>query len=214
MDQRCDTRPMSVPLWAVAGGRFGLCLLSVTLVGALFSACAAAAPTKSLLVPLPSAPEASDQSTARPARPQDAWRTAALRDVRSGETLVINDLGGRLVIIEPMATWCTNCRQQQNEAREALDRLDRDDIVYISLEVDPGETEAGLAAYADQHDYRWHFVVGSTEVLRSLAEVFGDQVLSPPSTPEVIVSPDGDAEISFGLSRADELEARFLLLLP
>ncbi|HUG46886.1 MAG TPA: hypothetical protein VMP67_00560, partial [Candidatus Limnocylindria bacterium] len=150
------------------------------------------------------------------ALPQDVWRTAALLDVRSGATLVINDLvgQGRLVVIEPMAIWCSSCRTQQNEAREALARLGRDDIVYISLDVDPNETEPDLARYADERSWPWHFVVASREVARSLAQVFGDQVLSPPSTPKIVVAPDGTAEVSFGLKRAAQLEADFAALLP
>jgi hypothetical protein len=118
---------------------------------------------------------------------------AELRDVRSGETLVVNELtrAGLLVVIEPMAIWCTNCRTQQNEARDGAGRPGRDDIVYISLDVDPNETEPDLARYADERDYPWHFVVASREVARSLAEVFGDQVLSPPSTPKIVVARDG-----------------------
>ena len=146
--------------------------------------------------------------------PGDPWRTAALRDVRTGENLVINDLAGRLVVIEPMAIWCTTCRAQQNEAREALANLDGHEIVYVSLDVDPNETEPDLARYADERGYPWHFIVASREVARSLAATFGDQVLSPPSTPKIVVNPDGSAEVSFGIKRAAELEADFAARLP
>ncbi len=146
--------------------------------------------------------------------PGDSWRTAALRDVRTGENLVINDLAGRLVVIEPMAIWCTTCRAQQNEAREALANLDGRGIVYVSLDVDPNETEPDLARYADERGYPWHFIVASREVARSLAATFGDQVLSPPSTPKIVVNPDGSAEVSFGIKRASELEADFAARVP
>lgn len=113
-----------------------------------------------------------------------------------------------------MAIWCTNCRAQQNEARTALASLGRPDIVYISLDVDPNETEPDLAVYADTREYPWHFVVAPREVSRSLAEVFGDQVLSPPSTPKIVIAPDGSTKVSFGLKRADDLAAEFSALLP
>jgi thiol-disulfide isomerase/thioredoxin len=160
------------------------------------------------------APEPTPDPTL--ALPDDLWRTAELRDVRSGETLVVNELtrAGLLVVIEPMAIWCTSCRTQQNEARTALASLDRDDIVYISLDVDPNETEPDLARYADERAYPWHFVVASRDVARSIAQDFGDQVLSPPSTPKIVVARDGQAEVSFGIKRADQLEAEFAALLP
>ncbi len=139
----------------------------------------------------------------------ELWRTSEMRDVRDGETLRIDGLIGRLVVIEPMAIWCANCQIQQNEARDALASFDNDDIVYISLDVDPNETESDLARYAGERGYAWYFVVASREVARSLAETFGDQVLSPPSTPKIVIDPDGQAEVSFGIKLAAELEADF-----
>lgn len=148
------------------------------------------------------------------ALPADPWRTAQLHDVRSGETFTINDLAGRLVVIEPMAIWCANCAIQQDEARAALEALATDEIVYVSLDVDPNETEADLARYADEREYPWRFVVASTEASRALATAFGDQVLSPPSTPKILIDPDGTAEVSFGIKPATELEEYLAARLP
>jgi thiol-disulfide isomerase/thioredoxin len=148
-----------------------------------------------------------------PATSDALWQTAELHDVRNGETLRIADLRGRPVVIEPMAIWCVNCREQQNEATEALAMLEDEDLVYISLDVDPNETESDLAAYADQQGYDWHFAVASREVARSLAETFGDQVLSPPSTPSIRVTRDGQAEVSFGLRPAEQLVSELAPLL-
>jgi hypothetical protein len=155
-------------------------------------------------------------SDAQGALPDDPWRATALRDVRSGETLTINELtsAGRLVVVEPMAIWCTTCRIQQNEARDALASLGSAEVVYISLDVDPNETEPDLARYADHREYPWHFVVATREVARSLAETFGDQVLSPPSTPKIVIGPDGQTELSFGIKKAAELEADLAARLP
>lgn len=161
----------------------------------------------------------SPTSTAVPATPAPTaelpvWQTTELRDVRSGETLRIADLTNRVVVVEPMAIWCTNCRAQQDEARAALAALGGDDIVYISIDVDPNEAESDLARYADDRGYGWHFVVASVDVARSLAESFGDQVLSPPSTPKILITPDGAASVSFGFKSAAELEAELAAHLP
>ncbi len=139
-----------------------------------------------------------------------AWRTAPLRDVRTGETFRIDDLQGALVVIEPMAIWCTTCRAQQREAAAALSEVGGDDVVYISLGVDPNEAEADLARYADEQGFGWRFAVASPQVARSLADSFGEQVLSPPSTPGIIVRPDGAVEgVSFGIKKAEQLVAEF-----
>lgn len=144
----------------------------------------------------------------------EPWRTAELVDVRSGETLTINELSGQLVVIEPMAIWCSSCRFQQNEARKALESLGREDLVFISLDVDPNESEPALARYADELGFSWQFVVATRELSRSLADTFGVQVLSPPSTPKIVVAPDGTAAVSFGIKDADQLEGEFRALLP
>jgi len=49
-----------------------------------------------------------------------AWRTTTLRDVRTGEAFTIDGLRDKLVALEPMAIWCSNCRIQQREAVAAL----------------------------------------------------------------------------------------------
>ena len=84
-------------------------------------------------------PAADSEAAASPAAALEPWQTVALRDVRSGETFAVADLAGKLVVIEPMAIWCTNCARQQQEASKALAALDSDDVVYISLDVDPSE---------------------------------------------------------------------------
>jgi len=144
-----------------------------------------------------------------PASPDPAapvWRTAVLRDVVSGAEFRIDDLRGQVVAIEPMAIWCVNCRLQQREARTALASFDSSNVFYLSLDVDPREREPDLAAYSAAQEFPWHFAVASPDVARSLADEFGDQVLSPPSTPLIVIGPDGDVvHQSFGSMAAADL---------
>lgn len=144
-----------------------------------------------------------------------AWRTAALVDVRTGESFAIDDLAGSLIVIEPMAIWCTTCQIQQAEVAEALDRLDRSDIAYVSIDVDPNERAADLAEYADRSGYDWSFAIATAEVARSLASTFGDQVLSPPSTPLIVIAPSGEVvDHHFGIRNAGQLVEQFGAHLP
>jgi thiol-disulfide isomerase/thioredoxin len=138
----------------------------------------------------------------------EAWRTALLSDVVSGEQVRISDLRGEVVVIEAMAIWCVNCRVQQGEAQVALDQVASPDVVYISLDVDPNERAEDLADYARRAGFGWRFVVASADVSRSLAATFGDQILSPPATPLVIVGPDGQLiEMHTGIKGAGDLAA-------
>jgi thiol-disulfide isomerase/thioredoxin len=146
--------------------------------------------------------------SAGPGTGDDAWRTASLQDVVSGEQFRISDLLGKVVVIEAMAIWCVNCRVQQGEAQAALDQVASPDVVYISLDVDPNERAEDLADYSRREGFDWRFVVASAEVSRSLAATFGDQILSPPATPLVIIGPDGRLiEKHIGIKGAGDLAA-------
>ena len=155
----------------------------------------------------PGGPDASETNA--------AWQTTPLRDVRSGETFTIDALEGKLVAIEPMAIWCSNCRIQQHEAAAALEATASDDLVYLGLDVDPNEEPDALADYATAEGFSWPFAVSGPDVSRSLAATFGDQVLSPPSTPLILIGPDGNVlDLHFGIRSADELVALFGEHLP
>jgi thiol-disulfide isomerase/thioredoxin len=145
----------------------------------------------------------------------DTWRQATLRDVVSGTEFRIGELEGKVVAIETMAIWCVTCRLQQNEARAALEQLDSPDIIYLSLDVDPNENAADLADYAQREGFGWRFAVAPPEVSRSLAARFGDQILSPPSTPLVVLDPDGEVvEQHLGIKSAADMVALFEEHLP
>ena len=151
-----------------------------------------------------------DATDAAPEPTPDAnpplWRTAVLREVVTGTDFRIDDLRGQVVVIETMAIWCTSCRAQQREARTALASFDSSNVFYLSLDVDPNEREDELATYSAQQEFDWHFAVASPEVSRSLAEQFGDRVLSPPSVPIIVIGPDGSLVTNhFGHLSADEL---------
>ncbi|KPK07150.1 MAG: hypothetical protein AMJ56_13680, partial [Anaerolineae bacterium SG8_19] len=40
-----------------------------------------------------------------------AWQQLTLTNARTGETFTLADFGGQTVFVEPMATWCSNCRR-------------------------------------------------------------------------------------------------------
>jgi thiol-disulfide isomerase/thioredoxin len=139
--------------------------------------------------------------------PAAIWRTAELVDVRSGEHFTLSAFKGKVVAIEPMAIWCINCAQQQEQASATLGRLPAG-VVYVSLAVDPRETAPELARYANERGFGWRFAVSPPEVSRSLASDFGDIVLSPPSTPLIVLDRDGEVvEKHFGGLGADRLVA-------
>ena len=125
-----------------------------------------------------SGPSASAPGASAPGHVMDqVWATAG-QDVSTGETFRIADHAGKVIIIETMAIWCPNCRRQQGDVKTALEALPADTVVYIVLDVDPGEDGASLAAYREENGFAGQYAVAGTAVARALAAEFGDQILT------------------------------------
>ena len=76
-----------------------------------------------------------------------------------------------------MATWCTNCRSQQNIVRGVRDQFG-DDVVFISLSVENNLPDQMLADYAVDNNYGWTFVVATPELLTALVDQYGRVVVT------------------------------------
>jgi thiol-disulfide isomerase/thioredoxin len=144
--------------------------------------------------------------TESPAPAVAAWLLEPLQDVRTGATVRLNDLHGRIVFVEAMATWCPPCHQQQHEALLALANLDRAKVTYVSVDVDPQESEDTIDEYAELHGFDWQFFVATPAFLRELADAFGPTVLSPPATTIVLLDPAGEPRLTEeGIKPAERL---------
>ena len=183
--------------------------------GALPSESTLAGTTGAPTAPAPSAlasgpPSASDDPEAIAAGVvlTQAWATEALTDVRTGESFRIADLvaDDRVVFIETMAIWCSSCRTQQRDVVKALAALDPGRVTWIGVDVDASEKAGDLANYSLKLGFDWPYVVASTDLARALAAEFGDQVLSPPSTPIIVVGTDGTVTLTeFGHKSVDRI---------
>ncbi|MEZ4594672.1 MAG: TlpA disulfide reductase family protein [Chloroflexota bacterium] len=138
------------------------------------------------------------------------WMTTELTDVRTGETFTLADFAGKTVFVEPMATWCTNCRRQLGNVAEARAQLaDRDDVVFVGLSVETSLTNENLANYTNETGFNWTFAVVTPEMLISLADTFGQTVTNPPSTPSFLIRPDGSTtDLETGFEDAEQLLQR------
>jgi hypothetical protein len=135
-----------------------------------------------------------------------AYLDIELTDATTGETFTLASLAGDVVAIEPMAIWCTNCKAQQNNVKEAYSEIADAGVTYISLGIDPGENEDALARYADRNGYGWTFVKSPTELSSELRDLFGPQILSAPSTPLIVLDANGEVHTQeFGFHNPDSL---------
>jgi cytochrome oxidase Cu insertion factor (SCO1/SenC/PrrC family) len=138
-----------------------------------------------------------------------AWQTTELVNARTGETFTLADFEGRTVYVEPMATWCTNCRAQMKRAIPVFEQLNGDEYVFVSLSVAENVSDETLASYADEQGFNWIFAVTPPTMLAALTEQFGRAVASPPSTPHFVIEPDGTfSELLTGSESTDALLAR------
>jgi thiol-disulfide isomerase/thioredoxin len=136
-----------------------------------------------------------------------AWFSASLTDARTGQAFSINDFKGKVVLVETMAIWCSNCLKQQEQVKALHEQLGaRDDFVSIGLDIDPNETTTALKNYVENKGFDWLYAVPSADVSREIASLYGAQFLNPPSTPIVVIDRHGDAHpLPFGIKNADDL---------
>lgn len=124
------------------------------------------------------------------AQERPAWQSLELTDVRTGDVFTLGGFEGKTVLVEPMATWCTNCRAQLNNVNTAMPEAG-EDVVFVALSVEGNLPDDALAAYAEREGFNMIFAVASPELLQGLVDDLGRAVTSPPSTPHFIIRPDG-----------------------
>ena len=116
-----------------------------------------------------------------------------LIDVRDGTSFTLGELAADgPLIVETMAIWCSNCRQQQGEVRAAHDLVE---FHSVSIDVDPTEVSEDLTAYADREAFDWPFALADADLANMLRDRFGTAVLNPPSMPKLLLRPDGSIEL-------------------
>lgn len=136
-------------------------------------------------------PPTADDSSQMTGIDRPAWQKIALTNARTGESFTLADFEGKTVFVEPMATWCSNCRRQLNNVREASYQLAGDDVVLVALSVETNIDDATLADYANSQGFDWLFAVITPELLGELADEFGRAIANPPATPHFIIRADG-----------------------
>lgn len=136
-----------------------------------------------------------------------AWFSMALTNVHTGETFTIQDLKGKVILVETMAVWCSSCLKQQTQVKALHGQIgDRDDFVSIGLDIDSNEDAAKLKGFVDAQEFDWLYAVSPADVSREIAALYGDQFLNPPSTPMLLIDRHGGVHpLPFGIKSADEL---------
>lgn len=137
-----------------------------------------------------------------------AWFSAELMDEGTGEMFMIEDFKGKVVLVETFAQWCPTCLRQQMEIEKLQAMMGMpDDLVTISLDVDPNEDAEMLKKYLEKHGFDWRFAIASPETAREIGNLYGQQFLNPPSAPVFVIDRKGNVHpLPFGVKSAEDLQ--------
>jgi hypothetical protein len=149
----------------------------------------------------------ADEPSGEAAMDMPDWFKTELVNVSTGETFRIADFQGKVVLVETMAMWCSNCLKQQQQVKALHELLgERDDFVSVGLDIDINEDEATLAKYVERNSFDWIYAIVPAEVGRDLGNLYGNQFLNPPSTPMLIIDAKGEVHpLPFGIKSAEKL---------
>jgi peroxiredoxin len=117
-----------------------------------------------------------------------------LKDVLTEEVFTISDFNGRTVLLETFAVWCPTCKRQQKEIAVLLEQID-ENIVVISLDVDPNESEKQVKDHAEKLGHDWYHAISPPELTQLLIRQFGTAVVVAPSAPVIIIDKAGQARL-------------------
>lgn len=153
--------------------------------------------------------QADAQEDSQTARDLETWYFWDLTDVNSGTVFKVADFQGKVVLVETMAVWCSNCFKQQQEVIRLHDLVgERDDFVSIGVNIDPNEDVDTLSRYTSKNGFDWLYVVASPELIDEISRLYGTQYLNPPSTPMLIIDRQGTAhQLPFGIKSAEDLQS-------
>lgn len=81
-----------------------------------------------------------------------------------GNRFSLSDFGGRVVLLDLMATWCGPCVLEIAHLKNVQQRY-AGEVVILSISVAwGGDTSQGLAAFKEEQECDWTFAVDSDDV--------------------------------------------------
>lgn len=120
---------------------------------------------------------------------------------------MISDFKGKVILVETMAIWCSNCLKQQGQVKTLHGLIgEQDDFISLGLDIDLNENAADLKNYVEGNEFDWLYAVAPVGVAQDISKQYGDQFLNPPSTPMLVIDRKGEAHpLPFGIKSAEEL---------
>ena len=183
-------------------------MIALSVVMGTLAACGGAVPNTGAAMPAATAAHATPDATMAQATPARIWLTTPLTNASTGATFTLAGMQGKVLLVEMMAVWCTNCLAQQKQVIALHQALGvRNDFNTIGIDVDPNEDAAKLKAYTEKQGFDWTYTVAPATVARDIGNLYGAQFLNPTSTPMVIIDKQGQVHpLEFGIRSAEMLQ--------
>jgi cytochrome oxidase Cu insertion factor (SCO1/SenC/PrrC family) len=157
-------------------------------LSALLASCASTNPD-AILKPTQ---QATPSTQVTPTESAPIWLSVPVNDALTGKTFTVNDLKGKVVLVEGMATWCPTCWAQSGELKTLKQKLNAGDgFVIISLALDSKEDAAALKEFAATGGFDWFFVTSSIGMYRDIGTRYGATYLDPTLVPLLIIDKQG-----------------------
>jgi thiol-disulfide isomerase/thioredoxin len=117
-----------------------------------------------------------------------------LQDIMSQEQFSLSDFAGRKVLLQTFAVWCSKCKRQQIQLAELREEVG-DDVVIISLDVDPNESVETVRTHISENGYDWYVAIAPPDFTQLLMQSFGSVVVVAPAVPMILINEDGETRL-------------------
>ena len=134
-----------------------------------------------------------------------SWLDYTLKDINTGTNFKISDYKNKNnVILETFAVWCVNCKQQQDQIKKF--HKTHPEVLSISVNADPNESEESVLKYINKNGYDWRYVIASENFMNLLLDEFGIVIANAPAAPIVLICKDQSYTLlPAGIKSAKEL---------
>jgi|TARA_Y100000034_G_scaffold135022_1_gene205369 thiol-disulfide isomerase/thioredoxin len=120
------------------------------------------------------------------------WRSIEFKDIKTQETITINQFD-KPILLESFAVWCPTCTRQQKIIKDL--HKETNSFISISLDTDPNEDESKVLDHINKNGFDWTYAISPKSLTTSLIKEFGNTVVNAPQAPVVLICPDKSARL-------------------
>jgi hypothetical protein len=158
--------------------------------------------------PVSPSPQQSPQVTTA-SLPGASWKGTVLPDLQGRGNVSISRFAGKIVMVPIVSASCPTCIVQLIRQLAEIDGLYRknpEQIVVISLDLDPDYGPGFITAYGEPAGFAGYSARSPQEMTLELFHRFGAFSIDPATIPVILVCPDGhDLLLPPGVKTAESL---------